>query len=235
VRGIRVRRLKELVSVLEQIKDLLPSYGWFPSPGDSPRWWAGYSDPFHIVITAVLVQMTRWSVAEGVFRRLLDLGLGTPSALASVDVNILEELLKPVNYRRSKARALIEISRLLLELDLNREPLEEARKVLLKIKGVGRETTDSILLFAYNKPTIPISRQLRRVLERYGINTPRGYEEARKWVVEELNQDLYKLKLLHATTTIIAREFCKIKTTKCSECPLTSTCSKNNLPEPREI
>ncbi len=221
-----VLMLSELIKDLEDAKGMLQGYGWFPGPGDSLRWWAGYEDRFHIVVTAVLVQMTRWDLVERVFRKLSDLGLTKPESLASLSVGRLEELLKPLNFRRSKARALIEISRLLLRVDLDKLPVDEARRLLLEVKGVGRETADSILLFAYNKPTIPVSRQLRRVAGRYGVKLPENYEAARRLIVEELNHDLYKLKLLHATTTIIARKFCKVKTVKCSECPLNSRCRK---------
>jgi endonuclease-3 related protein len=219
-------RLSKLVEDLEDVKSLLPGYGWFPGPGDSLRWWAGYSDPFHIVVTAILVQMSRWDVVDRVFRRLLDLRLVEPKALASIDPGVLEELLKPLNFRRSKARTLIGVSKLLLEVDVSNLDVEDARRILLRVKGVGRETADSILLFAYNKPTIPISRQLRRMAWRYGVELPEGYEDARRLVLRELDYNLYKLKLLHASTTIIAREFCKVKSVKCSICPLSKGCHK---------
>jgi len=226
VGGVGLRGLEGLISILERSKGLLVGYGWFPGPGDSLRWWAGYSDPFHIIVTAVLVQLARWDTVDRVFKKLLALDLVKPEVLAVSNIGDLEELLKPLNLRRSKARTLTGISRLLLKVDLASLPVEDARKALLGVKGVGRETADSILLFAYNKPTIPISRQLRRVTWRYGIELPKSYEDARKLVVEELRGDLYKLKLLHAATTVIAREFCKASTLKCSKCPLNSECAK---------
>lgn len=222
-------KLSKFIEDLEHVKDLLSSYGWFPGPGNSLRWWAGYDDPFHIIVTAILAQMSRWNVVDRVFRKLSDFGLVTPDSLASLGVDGLEELLKPLNFRRSKARTLIEVSKLLLGVNPDSLPLEDARRVFLEVKGIGSETADSILLFAYNKPTVPISSQLRRVAGRYGIELPKGYDEARRWLVKELNYDLYKLKLLHAATTIIAKEFCKVRKVKCNRCFLSKNCSSRKI------
>ncbi|MFN4045821.1 MAG: DNA repair protein, partial [Acidilobaceae archaeon] len=99
-------------------------------------------------------------------------------------------------------------------------------RLLLTVHGIGLETADSILLFAFNKPTIPVSMQTLRVLSRVGLELGDSYEEVRLRILEDLGRDLYKLKLLHSSMTVIARVYCKSKTTKCGPCPLRIHCNK---------
>ena len=105
-----------------------------------------------------MVQLAIWDTVDRVFKKLLALDLVKLEVLAVSSIGDLGGLLKPLNLRKSKARTLIGISRLLLKVDLASLPIEDAGRALLGVKGVGGEAVDSILLFAYNKPAIPISR-----------------------------------------------------------------------------
>lgn len=213
--------LEELFSILEVYKKELPKYGWHPSSGERLEWWAGFKNPFHIALTAVLVVMTKWSIVERAFNKLKALGLDNPEELLNVDPMHLAEELKGVNFRLRKARAIVNLARIFKSLSSS-ESVDELRAKLLAA-GLGRETTDAVMLYAFNKQTIPVSRQTTRVLKRYGLSVS-SYENTRKWIVEALNGDLYKLKLLHASMTVIAREYCKPKEPLCKECPLKNQC-----------
>ncbi len=221
----KVRAFMDIMRALENFKAELPRYGWFPGPGESLEWWAGYKNPFHIAVTAVLVKMSRWEQADATFRKLASMGLGEPRALASASLEVVEGALKSLTLRRSKARTLKELSRLFLANDLERIGVDEGRRLLLTVYGVGCETADSILLFAFNKPTIPVSRQTLRILDRVGLKLGASYEGARLEILESLGRNIYMLKLLHSSMTVIARVYCKSKTTKCGSCPLRILCN----------
>ncbi|MEN2999902.1 MAG: endonuclease III domain-containing protein [Acidilobaceae archaeon] len=207
--------ISQVVEALEHFKEELREHKWFPSPGESPSWWAGYSDQFHIAVTAVLVRMNRWEQAERAMRELAKRGLDSPEAIARAPEGELEEAIRGVVFRRAKARHL----KILAEAFLAQGSLRE--KIMLA--PIGRETREAILLFALNEPLFPLSRQAKRVLSRYGIRL--GRREARE-IEEALGRDLYKLKLLHASLTVIARLYCKPRRTRCEGCPLSPTCSK---------
>ncbi|MEM2855454.1 MAG: hypothetical protein QW398_07085 [Desulfurococcaceae archaeon] len=214
-------KLEELINALEQYKEELYKHCWYPSSGESLKWWAGFNNPFHIAVTAVLVAMTKWSIAERAFNRLTALGLSNPEELSSVDPMRLAEELKGVSFRVRKAKAIVNLAKAFKSLS-NSESVEELRAKLLAV-GIGRETADAIALYAFNKQTIPVSRQTTRVFKRYGVPVS-SYESMRKSIVEALNGDLYKLKLLHSAMTVIAREYCKPKRPVCKECPLKNQC-----------
>lgn len=220
-------KLAEILLLIEEFKGELPKHGWYPGPGESLEWWAGLSNPFYIAVTAALVVMCRWNVVERVFKRLIELGLSTPESLIGINSAHLAEHLRGLNFRLRKAKTIIDLARVFMSIDANR-PVDELRSKLLEVKGLGNETVDSILLFAFNKPTIPISRQTTRVLQRYGI--PIGsYKDLQKSIIEALDGDIYKLKLLHASMTVIAREYCKPQRPTCNKCPLKIKCLKGDF------
>ncbi|MCS7107203.1 MAG: hypothetical protein NZ902_03760 [Acidilobaceae archaeon] len=200
---------------LEAFKEQLREHKWLPSPGESLSWWAGFADPFHIAVTAVLVRMNRWEQAEKVFEELSRRGLSSPEAIARASQEELEEAIRGVIFRRAKARHL----KVLANAFLSPGSIEEK----IRVAPIGSETREAILLFALNQPLFPLSRQAKRVLSRYGIRV--GRREARE-IEEALGRDLYKLKLLHASLTVIARLYCKPKRPMCGGCPLSQSCAR---------
>ncbi|MCX8195529.1 MAG: hypothetical protein N3F67_00365 [Acidilobaceae archaeon] len=207
--------LAEVLEALRGFEGELRRHKWFPSTPESPEWWAGYRDPFHIAVTAVLVRMNRWEQAERAMEELLRRGLGSPEALARASEEEIEEALRGVTLRKLKVKHL----KLVAEAFSGGGGLEER----VARAPIGRETRDSILLFALNKPVFPFSRQARRVLSRYGAKLGRGAKEE---IERALGGDLYRLKLLHASLTVIAREYCKPSKPRCGLCPLSRGCAR---------
>ncbi len=69
------------------------------------------------------------------------------------------------------------------------EPTEKLRGELLRQKGVGPETADSILLYAGGHPVFVVDAYTRRIFERHQL-APSGaaYEEIRQLVEQELRK-----------------------------------------------
>jgi endonuclease-3 related protein len=106
---------------------------------------------------------------------------------------------------------------------INRD-LNEVRNDLIKIKGIGYETADTILLFAGNKLVLPVSRLARRVLSRVGVNLPASYVRAQQILEKLIPEDLGSYKLFHATLVSISKKYCRSKKPLCAECPLQTIC-----------
>ncbi|HOL07403.1 MAG TPA: endonuclease III, partial [Methanomassiliicoccaceae archaeon] len=71
-------------------------------------------DPFKTLISTVLSQRNRDESTYTASRRLFDI-YDTPEKLASAPLEDVEELIRPVNFHIGKAKAIIEISRILIE------------------------------------------------------------------------------------------------------------------------
>ena len=69
---------------------------------------------------------------------------------------------------------------------------------MLDVKGVGKETADSILTYALDKPFFIVDTYTRRILYRIGYDIPKGYDELRLKIEENVPRDLYIYNEFHA-------------------------------------
>ncbi|WP_054857866.1 endonuclease III domain-containing protein [Vulcanisaeta sp. JCM 16159] len=223
--------VNRLIEVLKNIKDELESVGWYPVNAESTKWWGGAETPDEVVITAILVQQTRWDVVHEVLNRLRKLGLNTLEGIANADPNYLAEVIKGVNYRFTKAQRLVKLARNITMIGgLERLRLRgDVRDFLLNQEGVGRETADSIMLFALNIPTLPISQYTKRVLSRVlGVNPGDDYDSWKETLEGLIPRDLYTYKLVHASVVTIGKKYCLTDNPLCDECPLRGVCLHAN-------
>lgn len=149
----------------------------------TPIWWPAKTR-FEICAGAILTQNTAWSNVE---RALANLRAATdldPACIAVLDLEECQELIRPAGFFRQKSRYLHAIARWFLEWDdvvrTTRPPLEQVRASLLATHGVGPETADDIVLYAYHYPVFILDTYARRLLGAAGYQLPKGYEPARR-------------------------------------------------------
>lgn len=189
------------------------------------RWWPGES-PFEIAIGAILTQNTNWSNVEKAIRNLKEAGLLNLEKLYNIPVEKLSILIKPAGYYNIKAR------RIKAFLDFMKDncygsmerlkeyEIDNLRKKLLSVYGIGHETADSILLYALEKPVFVIDAYTKRVLSRHGIMTfNSSYEKFQLLFHNELALDVRLFNEYHALFVRVGKEYCK-PNPKCSGCPL---------------
>ena len=83
------------------------------------------------------------------------------------------------------------------------------RKELLAVKGVGRETADSILLYAFNKPIFVIDAYTRRVAERHlHLDGTLHYDTLQKIFMDALPPDVAIYNEYHALIVALCKESC---------------------------
>jgi endonuclease III related protein len=188
-------------------------------------WWPGDTD-FEIVIGAILTQNTNWSNVEKAIKNLKRAKVFTPGKLYEIDIKKLAELIKPSGYFNVKARRLKHfIEWLFLKYNgslpkMFKQDYVRLREELLSINGIGRETADSILLYAARKPTFVIDAYTKRVLVRHElIPEDYGYEEMKAFFEESLPEDVSLYNEYHALLVRVGKYYCKPKE-QCEECPL---------------
>ena len=219
--------VNRMIEVFKSMKNELESVGWYPVDAQSTEWWGGAKTPDEVIITAILVQQTRWDVVHEVLNRLREHGLNTLKGIANVDPNYLAEVIRGVNYRFTKAQRLVKLARSIMAIG-GLEGLRarnDVRDFLLNQEGVGEETADSIMLFALNIPTLPISQYTRRVISRVlGINPGNDYDSWKRALEELIPRDLYIYKLVHASVVTLGKTYCLPNNPQCDKCPLRGIC-----------
>ena len=137
----------------------------------------------------------------------------------------LESAIRPSGYFRLKAQRLLAVTDWWLEnvendrLHPKGKPLSFWRESILKVKGVGPETADSILLYSFNLPTFVIDAYTRRIMERhFGFNHDIGYNELQKNFMKNLPNEPKLFNEYHALFVRAAKEACH-KSSCSSNCP----------------
>ncbi|MEM3730661.1 MAG: endonuclease III [Candidatus Bathyarchaeia archaeon] len=194
-----------------------------------PSWVSDGKDPFQTLIVTIISQNTSDKNTAKAFERLSEKFDITPEVLANAETSHIEECLKVAGLYRNKAKTIKEISKIINEKfhgglePILTKPLEEARKTLLQLPGVGPKTADVLLLFCSEKPTIPVDTHVNRVAKRLGLAPPNGDYE----VVRESLQALYNPRDyldVHVLLILLGRNFCKAKAPLCKLCPVNKLC-----------
>jgi endonuclease-3 related protein len=188
------------------------------------HWWPG-DGPFEVMLGAVLTQNTAWSNVERAIDNLKTAGLLDLHALLQTPEAELAALIRPAGYFNVKARRLLSLSRFLAEhdglADLNDRDLRER---LLAVHGIGPETADDILLYAFERPVFVIDAYTRRLFSRLGlVESDAGYETIRLAFEQALGPDVPLYNEYHALIVRHAKEVCRTKPA-CRDCCIKARC-----------
>lgn len=188
-------------------------------------WWPAES-PFEVFVGAILTQNTSWRNVEKAIANLKQKGGLAPEAIYKMPIEELEDLIRPSGFYKVKARRLKEAVAFLLQefegrIDLMAKmPLQELRSKLLKVKGIGEETADSILLYACDKPIFVVDAYTKRILSRHRITKDSSnYHELQRLFMDALPEDVALFKEYHALLVRLGKSFCRPKP-RCEGCPL---------------
>jgi endonuclease-3 related protein len=94
------------------------------------------------------------------------------------------------------------------------------REDLLGVNGIGCETADSILLYAFNKPVFVVDAYTRRIFSRHGFfREDSRYEDVQKFFMRNLPTDAKLFNEFHALIVKLGKDVCR-KRPRCDVCPL---------------
>lgn len=167
---------KRIIRIDERLFDIYGRQGWWPTTlddGSPPVYRKGYEGTavgdraaFEIVVGTILTQNTAWrNVEKALVNLTRDIGLD-PAVIAECGGG-LESAVRPSGYFNQKSWRLREISRNILDhggIPALREYSTDAlRKLLLSWKGIGPETADSILCYAFARPVFVVDAYTKRL------------------------------------------------------------------------
>ncbi len=189
-------------------------------------WWPGETKT-EIIIGAILTQNTSWTNVEKALINLRNCNNICFDNLKNLPVQHLAELIKPAGYYNIKAKRLKNFINWLFEnyqgnLELLSDmPTDQLREQLLSVNGIGRETADSILLYAFKKTVFVVDAYTCRVLVRHGLIDREfcDYEQVKEFIERNLQADVNIFNEFHALFVSVGKKYCK-PAPKCEQCPL---------------
>ncbi|MDD2473115.1 MAG: endonuclease III domain-containing protein [Methanoculleus sp.] len=206
-------------------EDLLDTYGALLAAFGHQHWWPAET-PFETMIGAILTQNVSWTNAAQAVRGLAGAGLLDPHRLAAADTGDIASLIVPSRYYNQKAERVREFARVYVA-EFRADPAVMAavetgalRERLLAIRGLGKETVDTILLYACKKPVFVVDAYTRKIFSRYGL-LPEGasYDRMQRLFSENLEADADLFNDYHAQIVHLGKTICK-KSPLCDRCPI---------------
>lgn len=206
-------------------KQLLAMYGALHGHFGHRNWWPGET-AFEVCVGAVLTQNTAWKNVARAIANLKAASCLDLLAMFQLSHEELAGLIRPAGYFNVKA---VRVKNFLTHVverhqadlaSLLSLPLEDLREELLSVNGVGKETADSIILYAAGKPIFVVDAYTRRVLERHGlVETGAGYDAMQELFHGALTRDVALYNDFHAQIVGVGHHYCR-KAPRCDACPL---------------
>lgn len=190
------------------------------------HWWPARS-AFEVIVGAILTQNTSWLNVERAIENLRKNKLLEPNKLYKLRPKKLASLIRPAGYYNIKTKRLREFLKFLFKSyggEIKKMRLKETsllREELLCVHGVGKETADSILLYALEKPVFVVDAYTKRIFLRHGfIKEGSTYEEVQNLFMHNLEKEAKLFNEYHALLVRLGKEFCLKSKPRCSICPL---------------
>ena len=149
----------------QELLDLYGAQGWWPLSDCNGYHPDNYDLPqtkaqrFEICVGAILTQNTNWKSVEIALRNLNELQSLTPESLLALDEETLKTAIRRAGYFNQKSGYL----KTLAEFFCGRDDTIPTRQELLQLRGIGEESADSMMLYAFHQPWFVVDAYTRRI------------------------------------------------------------------------
>ncbi len=212
---------------------LLAEYGrqgWWPvtrRKGGEPEYLGGPVDSrgrFEVAVGAVLTQNTAWENAAKAISALSAADMIDPASLAAARHEDVAILVRSSGYYNQKARRLGILARYFLDIG---DGIPD-RESLLALEGVGPETADSILLYAFSLTFFVVDAYTKRLFSRLGvIRGDESHDRVRDLFEESLERTPEIYNEYHALIVAQCKRKC-LRAPVCDECPVSALCASDS-------
>ncbi len=180
------------------------------------------------MVGAILTQNTAWSNVEKAIANLRTHDKLNATAIAAVRKEQLADWLRPSGYFNVKAARLKHFCHWYNHAGgfsrLSKTATGELRQMLLPVHGIGRETADDILLYAFQRPVFVIDAYTRRLFTRLELfGGAEDYDTMRTAIESALGPDVTLFNEYHALIVRHGKEICRVRP-RCHDCLMLKCC-----------
>ncbi|MEC7712230.1 MAG: endonuclease III [Thermoproteota archaeon] len=176
--------------------------------------------PFRILIATILSARTKDENTTKAADKLFKL-YGTPQKLAKAKVKDVEKVIKSVGFYHVKSKRIIEVANLILSKYNGKVPADIDK--LVDMPGVGRKTANCVLVYAFEKPAIPVDTHVHRISNRLGLVDTKTPEETEMALRGKIPKK-YWLDI-NNTFVMYGQNICKPISPMCDVCKIRKTCN----------
>ena len=175
--------------------------------------------PFSILIGTILSARTKDENTAKVVKKLFS-KYKSAKALSNAKIKDVEKLIRSIGFYHVKAKRIIDVAKIINSKYKGKVP--SSLKELIQLPGVGRKTANCVLVYAYDKPAIPVDVHVHRISNRLGLVDTKTPEDTEL----ELMKNIPKKYWLEINDTFVmyGQNICKPITPQCTVCKIKKRC-----------
>ena len=203
-------KLKERVAFIDQkLSDLYPAP---PIP-------LNHSDPYTLLLAVLLSAQCTDARVNLVTPALFDLA-NNPQDMAQKSIEQINSIVRPCGLAPRKAKAIFELSRILLQKHQGLVP--ESFEELEELPGVGHKTASVVMAQAFGYPSFPVDTHIHRLAQRWKLTNGKSVNQTEKDLKRHFPKDRWNQ--LHLQIIYYAREHCPAHACHGLHCEICKTC-----------
>ncbi|MDH3203079.1 MAG: endonuclease III [Nitrosopumilus sp.] len=175
--------------------------------------------PFSILIGTILSARTKDESTTKVVKVLFS-KYKNPKELANAKIKDIEKIIKSIGFYHVKSKRIIEVAKIIDTKYKGRVPDE--LDSLVQLPGVGRKTANCVLVYAFEKPAIPVDIHVHRISNRLGLATTKNPEETEQELMKKIKKE-YWIDI-NDTFVMYGQNICKPITPMCDICKIKKSC-----------
>src|SRR5574341_2624149 len=175
--------------------------------------------PLSILIGTILSARTRDENTSTVVRKLFA-KYKTARSLARAKISDVERIIKSTGFYHVKARRIIEVASLIDSQYSGKVP--DSLGELLKLPGVGRKTANCVLVYAFDKPAIPVDTHVHRISNRLGLVETKTPEQTELELTSKIDKKYWTK--INDTFVMFGQNICRPVGPLCEPCLLKRSC-----------
>ncbi|HXV65612.1 MAG TPA: endonuclease III [Nitrosopumilaceae archaeon] len=176
-------------------------------------------DPFIILIGTILSARTKDENTTKVVKKLF-LKYKSAKELSKAKIKDVEKTIRSIGFYHVKAKRIIDVANIINSKYKGKVP--SSLDDLIQLPGVGRKTANCVLVYAYDKPAIPVDIHVHRISNRLGLVNTKTPEETELELMKKI-QKKYWLEI-NDTFVMYGQNICKPITPLCGVCKIKNRC-----------
>jgi len=176
-------------------------------------------EPFSILIGTILSARTKDESTTKVVKVLFS-EYKNAKELANAKLKNIEKIIKPIGFYHVKAKRIIEVSKIIDSKYKGKVP--DNLEKLVELPGVGRKTANCVLVYAYDKPAIPVDIHVHRISNRLGLVETKTPEETELELMKKIPKKFWLE--INDTFVMYGQNICKPITPMCNVCKIKKNC-----------
>ena len=180
--------------------------------------------PFSILIGTILSARTKDENTTRVVKVLFG-KYKNAKELAEAKIKDVEKIIKSIGFYHVKSKRIIEVAKIIDSKYKGKVPdnLDE----LVELPGVGRKTANCVLVYAFEKPAIPVDIHVHRISNRLGLVETKTPEETEQILMKKI-QKKYWIEI-NDTFVMYGQNICKPISPMCDVCKIKKNCKFYNF------